>query len=143
VIELRAAIPVVFALAAVGLAFPAGAKDVCVTTSQVGTYFKFSKVKLSKKPGASVPLAGSYVAPPLVAPVTGTATTRADGSIVIGVHVHSLASDRNDFASTMIGDTFFTASGNFRDIDPPVVNPPNGWTWTSVDCRTVPIPPVP
>lgn len=78
-----------FALAAclaLGFALPASPGDVCVDAGN--PTFVFKKVKSLKKPGSAVALQGFYLLGGS-APVTGTAIVLQNGSVQLGVTVHT------------------------------------------------------
>jgi len=127
-------------LSMLGAALPAAAKDVCV--SDEAHRLRFKGVKSLKKPGSISPLTGFYVNGDFVAPSTGTAIVRGDGSVLIGITVHGADTDPTgtdvDFVFTMLGDASFTASGSYRYADAPDV----GYlaSWTPIDCKTIVVP---
>ena len=124
----------------VGAAGPASAKDVCVQDGV--TSFRFKGVKSLKKPGSISPLNGFFTNGSQHAPVTGTAFTKSDGSVVIGVYVHgggtTPASMDVDFVYDLVGDASLSATGVYRYTDGQV----NGYaaTWTAVSCKALPTP---
>ena len=76
------------------------------------------------------------------APVTGTAFTRSDGSVLIGVYVHgggtTPASMDVDFVYDLVGDASLTATGVYRYTDGQV----NGYaaTWNAISCKSLATP---
>jgi hypothetical protein len=120
------------------------AKDVCVRSSD-GDAYVFSRVS-TLRPGRVVPLTGIRVAPfpPArpVAPVTGAAVMRSDGTIHVGVVVHTMSPSLNQPSSSFLvsvdvntafaGTGTLDGTGNFR--------PTGSITWTSADCASIPIP---
>jgi hypothetical protein len=121
-------------------AAPAAAKDVCVSDN--AHRFKFKGVKALKKPGSISPLTGFFVNGDFVAPATGTAIVRGDGSVRIGITVHGAEPEPTatdvDFVFTMLGDASFTASGSYRYADDPDVG--YAASWTPIDCKTIAVP---
>jgi hypothetical protein len=126
-----------------GAAAPAAAKDLCVEDSFNGAIV-WKKVKSMKKVGSIVPLTGVLVSPPVapgfVAPVAGTAVTRADGMILIGFTVLGQATSPTSQTGTasLIVDQTLAGSG-FRDLDGDYVQG-DAITWTPVDCDGVDFP---
>jgi hypothetical protein len=135
----------VFGAASLAPAAVALAKDICVKDSDGGS-FVFRKVD-TLRPGRVVRLTGVRVNPFVgpsrqVAPVDGTAVMRPDGTVTIGLLVHSmgpLLSDpgssfvvavQTDAAFSGVGTSDF--NGDFR-ADVAV-------TWTSTDCGAIAIP---
>jgi hypothetical protein len=126
--------------ALVGASAPASAKDVCVQDGV--TSFRFKGVKSLKKPGSVSPLNGFFTNGSQHAPVTGTAFTRSDGSVAIGVYVHAggttPASIDVDFVYDLVGDASLSATGVYRYTDGQV----NGYaaTWNAISCKLLPTP---
>ena len=79
------------------------AKDICIASGP--EKIKFVAVKSLKKPGSTATLKGIYVeSGSLVAPITGTAMTNADGTIALGFTWHTMG--------TGVGrDVTFSAAG--------------------------------
>jgi hypothetical protein len=119
---------------------PASAKDVC--TQDGVTRFRFKGVKSLKKPGSISPLNGSFTNGSQHVPVTGTAFTRADGNVVIGVHVHAggaaTTSSDVEFAYSLVGDATLSATGSYRYLDGQIY----GYeaTWAHMPCNMLPVP---
>jgi len=130
-------------MAVLGSGGPAVAKDLCVEDSFNGAII-WKKVKPMKKPGSIVPLTGLLVAPPeaptFVAPVVGTAATRADGMILIGFFVlgHGTSASSQTGSASLIVDQTLAGSG-FREIDGDFVQQ-DAYSWTPIDCDTVAFP---
>ena len=99
-------------------------------------------MKSLKKPGSISALTGLFINGSLVAPSTGTAIVRGDGSVRIGITVHGADTEPTgtdvDFVFTMLGDASFAASGSYRYAD----DPSNGSlaSWTPIDCKTIVVP---
>jgi hypothetical protein len=129
------------ALALLSLAAsPALAGDVCV---QGGTtdFYVFHKVK-KLKPGRSVPLNGRYTDGVESVPVQGTAIMQADGTIRVGVFVHSMMLGDfggSNLTASLTVDARFSGTGQ-PDADGDYAPDAVAWTWTAIDCDTVPLP---
>jgi hypothetical protein len=123
-----------------GAAAPASARDVCVEDGV--TSFRFKGVKALKKPGSISPLNGFFTNGSQHAPVSGTAFTRLDGSVAIGVYVHAggttPASMDVDFVYDLVGDAALSATGVYRYLDGQV----GGYaaTWSPIPCKMLPTP---
>jgi len=106
-------------LTLLGVGAPAAAKDVCVEDGT--TSFRFKGVRSLKKPGSISPLNGFFTNGSVHVPVTGTAFTRSDGSVAIGVYVHAggttPASMDVDFVYDLVGDASLSATGVYRYLD--------------------------
>ncbi len=122
---------------------PAGAKDLCVQDSFNGAII-WKKVKSMKKPGSIVPLTGLLVSPPtaptFVAPVSGTAATREDSTILVGFIVlgEGTSSSSQTGTATAIVDQTWNGSG-FRDVDGDFVQD-EAFTFAPIDCDSVDFP---
>jgi hypothetical protein len=124
-------------LAAALAATSAHAKDLCVSAG-ASAWWRFVKVKPLKKIGAVAPLSGYCVDLTFAAPVTGTAMKRADGTILVGVYVHSQEPAISvDAAATLVVDAAFAGSGKFRDVG---AGTASDIVWTAVDCKFLPAP---
>jgi hypothetical protein len=121
-------------------ALPAAAKDICIQDGVILLHFK--GVKSLKKPGSVSPLHGFYTNGSQTSSITGTAFTRADGSVSIGLYVHAAgvaaASTDVDFMFTMTGDREFNATGSYRYLDGPSFG--SASSWTPISCKTFPVP---
>ena len=99
-------------------------------------------MKSLKKPGSISPLNGYFTNGSQHVPVTGTAFTRSDGSVSIGVYVHAggttPASMDVDFVYDLVGDASLGATGVYRYLDGQV----GGYasTWVPVACKTLATP---
>jgi hypothetical protein len=123
-----------------------GPVDVCVRTVSPLNVLVFQDVP-SLTPGRSIELHGTYFSNALQGiPFDGSAAASADGTIRIGLFVHSSAfrlfpsTDvfRNDFTLSGVADGNLAGTFNF-DNDGDYL--PNGaLTFESVDCATVTIP---
>jgi hypothetical protein len=120
------------------------ARNICVPDDDGGSYL-FSKVE-KLRPGGVVPLTGVRVAPfPLgrpVAPVTGAAVMETDGTVHIGVLVHTMSASLNPTSSSFLvsvdGNAEFTGTGTFDGAGN--FRPTSSTTWTNVDCRLIAVP---
>jgi hypothetical protein len=134
---------VVAATAPASLAGPAPKpKDVCIVNlgssgSPLNT-FVFRDVK-PLVPGGAIPLQGLFfTAARKVAPAHGSAAMASDGSVRIGLVVHSSADSTNDFtvsgitAADFSGTLKFDSDGDFKPEGTLVVEP--------ASCAAVPIP---
>lgn len=130
-------LPLISVLAA---SLPAAAKDICIQDGVILLAFK--GVKSLKKPGSVAPLHGFYTNGSQVSSITGTAFTRADGSVSIGVYVHTAGVDPMsadvDLMFTMVGDKEFNATGSYRYLDGPTFG--SASTWTPIPCKTLAVP---
>jgi hypothetical protein len=137
-VRLGLLLPLISVLAAASL--PAAAKDICIQDGVIFLHFK--RVKPLKKPGSVAPLHGFYTNGSQTSSITGTALTRADGSVSIGVYVHAggvaAASTEVDFTFNMTGDPDFNATGSYRYLDGPTFG--SASSWTPVSCRTLEVP---
>ena len=85
------------------MAAPVMAKDICIVSGP--EQIKFVAVKSLKKPGSTATLKGIYVeSGSIVAPVTGTAMTNADGTISLGFTWHTMGTG-------VFSDITFSAAG--------------------------------
>jgi hypothetical protein len=127
-------------LSVLALSLPAYAKDICIQDGVI--FMRFAGVKSLSKPGSVTPLHGFYTNGSQVSSLTGTAFRRADGSVSIGVYVHtagvSPASTLTDFMFTMSGDTELNATGSHRYLDSPTSG--HASTWTPIPCSMFPVP---
>jgi hypothetical protein len=123
-----------------------GPVDVCVRTVSPLNVLVFQDVP-SLTPGRSIELHGLYYSNALKGiPFDGSAAASADGTIRLGLFVHSSAfrlfpsTDvfRNDFALSGVADGSLAGTWNF-DNDGDYL--PNGsLTFETVDCATLTIP---
>jgi len=118
------------------------AKDVCIRQTGSGRYI-FRAVK-TLRPGRVVPLTGAFVFPgfDFAFPVDGTAVMRADGTVNIGVMVHSMNASPSPTSSSFLvvleANADFTGTGTV-DLDGDF-SPNDTVAWTSVSCSSVAIP---
>ena len=122
------------------VALPAAAKDICIQDGVI--LMRFKGVKSLSKPGNVTPLHGFYTNGSQISPLTGTAFTRADRTVAIGVYVHTAdvaaAGTCTDFIFTMTGDKEFNATGSYRYLDSPTSG--SASTWTPIPCNTLAVP---
>jgi len=153
----RSALVGLFTAAALAAASASGAKDLCVTDSFDGA-IKFTKVSSLKKPGKIVPLHGLLVtfpmkvalrswAPagprgvtPFTAPVVGTAATREDGSVVVGIFVLGNGGPIGSTtgSASLVTDENLQGTG-VADFDGEFLQD-FAYGWTAADCDTLPFP---
>jgi hypothetical protein len=139
-------LPVVLGLALVvwlnsGAATAMKAKDVCIVNPTGGgslNTFIFRGVELLE-PGQAISVQGLFfTGARRVAPFHGSAAMVSDGTVRVGLFVHSTAESLNDFTISGVTDTNFVGTlsfdndGDFR---------PNGTlAMEAVDCATIAIP---
>ncbi|MEZ5293700.1 MAG: hypothetical protein R2745_21630 [Vicinamibacterales bacterium] len=116
-------------------------RDVCLVSPTGGgslNTFILRDVK-TLSPGGVIPLVGLYfVGTRKGAPLHGSAVMASDGSVRMGLFVHSSADSTNDFTAAGIVDATFLGTLKF-DNDGDFV--PNGTLAVSpVDCATIAIP---
>ena len=116
----------------------ASAKDICVQSS-LGETVIFRKVKRLKKPGQVSPLHGIYINGSAVAPISGTAVVRGNGSVMIAYFSHSMLTGVVNFTSTLIGTRDFTATGEF-DNDGDYSSQGISFSISPVSCKGISIP---
>jgi len=120
------------------------AKDICVRSSD-GDSFVFSKVQ-TLRPGRVVPLTGirlaSFPSARPVAPVHGSAVMDGEGTVHIGVLVHTMSPALNQPSSSFLvsvdANAQFTGSGTFDGAGD--FRPTGSLTWTGIDCSSIEIP---
>jgi hypothetical protein len=139
-------LPVVLGLAVVvavkaGAAAPAKTRDVCIASPTGGGSFNtfiIRGVEPLSRFGA-ISLQGLFfTGARKVAPFHGSAVMVSDGTVRVGLFVHSTAESVNDFTVAGVTDTDFVGTLNFdNDGD----FKPNGTLATEVvDCATISIP---
>lgn len=118
--------------------------DVCLGNFQFGSGPPQNTIVLQDvqgplNPGRSTPLHGLFfTGARRVAPVHGSAAMASDGTVRLGLFVHSSAASTNDFTLSGLTDMFFAgvlnydADGDFR--------PDATLTFELVDCATITIP---
>jgi len=93
----------------------------------------------SPKPGTSVAVQGVFfTGARKLAPFDGSIATSPDGSMLVGLFVHSTALSLNDFTITGLLDQQFTGSLNFDNDGDFVTN--GALEVHEVDCNTIDIP---
>ena len=113
------------------------AGDKCVKDA-FGNLLLFKKVKILR-PGGVVALTGMFISG-TSAPLTGAAVMRADGTVRIGVFLHTLDPTLGTVNATYewTADADFAGAGVF-DSDGDYVS--NGAiSFLAYDCKTIPIP---
>ena len=139
-------VPVFLVLALVvslsgGAAGAARTRDVCIASPTGGGSFNTFILRnvgpLSR--GGVISLHGVFfTGARKIAPVHGTAAMGMDGSIVVGLFVHSTAQSTNDFTAAGLTDANFAGTLSF-DNDGDFV--PNGTlAMSQVDCAAISIP---
>lgn len=127
------------ALAALLLAAPALAKDVCVALDSAGSQVVFKKVKALKKPGTAIALNGLYVVEGNSAPVSGTAVVRSNGTVGFGFFVHGMEPIFAANAEFVLeGSDAIIASGQIDTDGDHTAN--LAVEMTPIDCGTVVVP---
>jgi hypothetical protein len=116
-------------------------KDVCLGNQTGGgslNTFIFREVK-ALTPGGAIPLQGLFfTAARRLAPFHGSAAMASDGTVRLGLFVHSTAESTNDFTVSGVTDTNFVGTLKF-DNDGDFV--PNGTLAMELaDCSTIAIP---
>jgi len=124
-----------------GAAAPARTRDVCIVNPTGGGSFNTFILRdvepLSR--GRAISLQGLfYTGARRVAPFHGSAAMVSDGTVRLGLFVHSTAESTNDFTISGVTDTDFVGTLSF-DNDGDFV--PNGTlAMQLVDCATLSIP---
>ena len=130
-------LPVILGLVFAVLGSAAAApKDLCVTDGP--NTFVFRRVE-QLKPGGAISVQGIWRANTRVLPFHGGAVMASDGTVRLGLFVHSTADGgSNDFTLSGETDTLFAGPLSFdNDGD---FKPNDTLTLESVDCATVTIP---
>jgi hypothetical protein len=139
-------LPVVLGLAVVasvntGAAPTAKTRDVCLVNPTGGgslNTFVFRDVEPLSR-GRAISLQGLYFSGARkVAPFHGSAAMASDGTVRLGIFVHSTAESTNDFTLSGVSDTNFVGTLSF-DNDGDFI--PNGTLAMELaDCATIAIP---
>ncbi len=139
-------LPVVLGLALVlslsgGAAGATKARDVCIVNPTGGGSFNtfiFRDVEPLNPAGAISVQGLFFTGARKIAPFHGSAAMASDGTVLLGLFVHSTAQSMNDFTISGVTDTDFVGNLTF-DNDGDFV--PNGTLAMQVaDCSTIAIP---
>lgn len=132
----RSLIPAIVALLTV--AAPIGqawARDICVQDN-FGEYWRFRRVGSLSGTGKIVPLSGVKLIGTANAAVDGTAVKLADGTVNIGLFVHSMTPPRSNFTVTLRSDMNFSGGG-FFDSNGDYLSD-GAISFSNADCSSIP-----
>ena len=131
----------VVSVGSTGAASAARTRDVCIRSPTGGGSFNTFVLRdvPSLGPGGAIPVQGLFfTGAQRIAPVHGSAAMASDGTVRLGMFVHSTAESINDFTvagitdEDFVGTLSFDNDGDFR---------PNGTlAMEAVPCSAIPIP---